>query len=421
MDNIYTTLFKTASYPFDTYPGFKKNLMEWEKNKKNLKDKLATLPNWDEKDLKISFPIKIQNSDLSDVIYSLRYSLFDWRSSVADQIWEDYPNNKLYPLIFQDNRLDKDDTYIIKKNIDFQKEFNKLLDISILYYLINYVKPDLYLRKVINNSCACWYIDNFNLPYSKNQSLKRLINRIFSKYKIPEKVEKNRQKFNDKFKYCDAIFNLSINPIDYLTMSNSPERAGWHSCHTLDYLDFNSKCYQTGTLSYMNDKVSAVAYITLPDTKNKIPYKICRAMVFFNKDYIFRSKVYPDESFIMNIDNNLNKIANFFNFYTKINDEFLGKNLIDNEGYQYPDTNYSYDFAVFCKDKEFLESNTTVGTRRVYCIKCGEKLKGIEEQSSLICDNCDPDPRVICDCCGDLVRTSDIDEDGICSNCRRWV
>lgn len=92
---------------------------------------------------------------------------------------------------------------------------------------------------------------------------------------------------------------LSINPLDYLTMSFGNS---WASCHTIDKQNKRgmpndySGCYSSGTVSYMLDKVSMVFY-TVDAAYNGNEYynepKINRQMFHYGEDKLVQGRLYP--------------------------------------------------------------------------------------------------------------------------------
>jgi hypothetical protein len=84
---------------------------------------------------------------------------------------------------------------------------------------------------------------------------------------------------------------LSIDPMDYLTMSESA--SGWRSCQSLDGE------YRTATLAYMMDSCTAVAYLESESFIKEPSYgvlsKMWRQLVYISTDGTFavQSKQYP--------------------------------------------------------------------------------------------------------------------------------
>ena len=104
-----------------------------------------------------------------------------------------------------------------------------------------------------------------------------------------------------KMKYC-----LSVNPLDFLLMSNGNS---WSSCH---YLDKNNgdKCYQSGTMSYPVDEVSMI-FFSISDTRatnDFYTFKKCkRQIVCYDGDSVLQSRLYPDVSRYGSYDAKMNE------------------------------------------------------------------------------------------------------------------
>ncbi|MBQ4155309.1 MAG: hypothetical protein IJD90_00720, partial [Clostridia bacterium] len=106
-------------------------------------------------------------------------------------------------------------------------------------------------------------------------------------------------------KYADMVsggkrkikFFISVNPLDYLTMSFG---VNWASCHTIDRenrrrMDNSySGAYCGGTMSYMLDHVSIVTYVhnTMPESYET--GKVYRNMFHLGGDgVLLQGRVYP--------------------------------------------------------------------------------------------------------------------------------
>lgn len=132
-------------------------------------------------------------------------------------------------------------------------------------------------------------------------------------YEDGEYRDKEMKPYNKLFaRFADAInptrqtrfVVISVNPVDYATMSFGNS---WSSCHTIDTQNIrNSKgthyhgMYCGGTLSYMLDTVSAVVYTVDGSYKgNEYEYqdKITRQMIHINPEGAFlQSRLYPQSS-----------------------------------------------------------------------------------------------------------------------------
>lgn len=132
---------------------------------------------------------------------------------------------------------------------------------------------------------------------SKNEALKiaqgtktpRAFNKVCAHYGVDKSA-----KYNKLFaEYADMVseskrkikFYISVNPIDYLTMSNG---RSWHSCHAV------GGGYFGGTVSYMLDKVSLITFV-FDDAPSDFATegKIYRNMFHYKDGVLLQSRVYP--------------------------------------------------------------------------------------------------------------------------------
>lgn len=146
------------------------------------------------------------------------------------------------------------------------------------------------------------FSDSMAEKYKVREGMKtsRAFNRVCGFYGI-DKLPKYNKLFA---KYADMVsglkrklkFFISVNPIDYLTMSFG---VNWASCHTIDKENRRgmdnaySGMYCGGTVSYMLDSTSIVTFV-----HNHVPTdwedgKIYRCMFHYGKDILVQGRVYP--------------------------------------------------------------------------------------------------------------------------------
>ena len=145
--------------------------------------------------------------------------------------------------------------------------------------------------------------EHMNEKYKVREGMKtsRAFNRVCAFYGI-DKAKKYNKLFAE---YADMVsglkrklkFFISVNPIDYLTMSFG---VNWASCHTIDKenrrnMDNSySGMYCGGTLSYMLDETSIITFV-----HNHVPTdfanegKIYRCMFHYGKNILVQGRVYP--------------------------------------------------------------------------------------------------------------------------------
>lgn len=134
----------------------------------------------------------------------------------------------------------------------------------------------------------------------------RAINRILT-YLNYHKVDGYNREFA---KYADSLSPitikrntiLSINPLDYLTMSFGNS---WASCHTIDKTNKRGMensyggAYSTGTMSYMLDSSSMVFYTVGSHDDNGNYWtqdKIHRQMYHYGEEKLIQGRLYPQDN-----------------------------------------------------------------------------------------------------------------------------
>lgn len=124
---------------------------------------------------------------------------------------------------------------------------------------------------------------------------------------------------------------ISVNPLDYLTMSFGN---GWASCHTIDHNNNRVNngnhtyqgCYQSGTLSYMLDESSIVMYTTKEDIDTTRPWeadKINRCMFHLGEEKFVQGRTYPDGRDNPNNDEAVTIASTFRNIFQRVISECL--------------------------------------------------------------------------------------------------
>lgn len=121
------------------------------------------------------------------------------------------------------------------------------------------------------------------------------VDKLHPETKIVNGVEKTVYPYNKVFaEYSDLVstlarkmkFVISLNPLDYLTMSHG---VNWISCHNI-----RSGGCMGGTISYMLDKVSMITFVVdkLEGDIHKIP-KVYRQMYHYEKNLFIQNRLYP--------------------------------------------------------------------------------------------------------------------------------
>ena len=273
-----------------------------------------------------------------------------------------------------------------------------------------------------------------NIRAHKGEKTSRVINRICT-YLGYDKADGYNREFA---KFADSLSPmvitrhtvLSINPLDYLTMSFGNS---WSSCHTIDK---NNKrgmpnsyhgCYSSGTISYMLDGSSMVFY-TVESSYDGNDYwtqpKINRQMFHYGEDKLVQGRLYPQDNdgcdviYAPNrniVQEIIAKIFDFPNLWTLSKGTAEANKYIRSVGTHYRDyRNYGNCTLSVRKDSE-NKSNFTVGANPI-CVKCGRRHS---DEENIKCDDCDDD--VVCCDCGDEVDVDDAIEYNGRYYCRRCV
>lgn len=261
----------------------------------------------------------------------------------------------------------------------------------------------------------------------------RVINRICNYLGYSKHPEYNRR----YAKYADSLSPLkikrhtvlSLNPLDYLTMSFGNS---WASCHTIDKCnkrdmpDNYEGCYSSGTISYMLDEASMVLY-TIDESYNGDEFwsepKINRQMFHYGQDKLVQGRLYPqscdgysDEytQYRNTVQEIIARIFDIPNLWVVKHGTENASRWIDSDGTHYRDyANYESCTLSVLKDSTNVEY-ITVGAEPI-CIECGHRHRDKE------CINCCSYPSGFCcaDCGCELDREDMIEIDGeyYCRDC----
>lgn len=218
----------------------------------------------------------------------------------------------------------------------------------------------------------------------------RVINRICN-YLGWDKVDGYNKEFA---KYSDSLSTsvvkrrivLSLNPMDYLTMSFGNS---WSSCHTID--KENKRCmpngyegmYSSGTMSYMLDQSSMVLYTVDPKEDTEEYWqkpKINRQMFHWGNAKLVQSRLYPQSSDQRGTEYSFYRdiVKDIFvkifdlsgNWKTEISHYAAGK-YIHSEGTHYRDYyNFSNCSLSYCDE---LNTDMFIVGAAPICVRCGKR------------------------------------------------
>lgn len=277
------------------------------------------------------------------------------------------------------------------------------------------------------------YIDKY-LPQMKatvGTKTTRMVNKICKYLGYTQLPDYNRE----FAKYADALSPitikrhtiLSINPLDYLTMSFGNS---WASCHTIDKTNRRgmpnnfSGCYSSGTISYMLDGTSMVLY-TVDASYGGDEYwnepKINRQMFHYGEDKLVQSRLYPQSNdsngeaytpYRNLVQEIISKIFDFPNLWTIKRGTELMCELVESFGTHYRDY-YNFESCVMSRRKGIDNYNHIKVGATPICVECGFTHNNSE--SINCCNN-----RVTCYGCGQAIDIEDaeyIDGEYYCHDC----
>ena len=242
---------------------------------------------------------------------------------------------------------------------------------------------------------------NKNAPLLKSGTkTSRAFNKVCMHYGVdklhPETVvaedgtQKTKYPYDKLFaEYSDLVsgltrkmqFVISLNPLDYLLMSNG---VNWQSCHNINH----GGC-MGGTIAYMLDNVSIITFVVdkLEGEIHKIP-KVYRQMYHYENNLFIQSRVYPQSN-----DGTINLYDKFRNIMIEEFSDLLGVegewkrkdgpnecalHVKHGEGAQhYPDYVYNRNACIFYPENNepgVKKHVMTVG-RMGICVNCGHEYR----------------------------------------------
>ena len=217
------------------------------------------------------------------------------------------------------------------------------------------------------------------------------VDKLHPEEKVVNGVQKTVYPYNKQFAaYSDLVsglarkmqFVISLNPLDYLLMSNG---VNWVSCHNIA----SGGC-MGGTISYMLDEVSIITFVVENiDGKeiHKVP-KVYRQMYHYKNNLFIQSRLYPQGN--DGATNLYDKFREFvieeFTDLLDVDDEWSYKvgpakcvaHIQNADGAQhYPDFNYNRSVGIFypTNNKPSISRQTlTVGHVGI-CVNCGKEYR----------------------------------------------
>ncbi len=470
MKKVFETNYDSSDIDEDSVKTY---LLKWKVNKENIYNFLSKQKGWNKDELCLVIKEKVFRELEKDKAYNI---IIKVTKTIGNFVYTYNGFTELiYRIIYSDDffciteepKLSKQEIEsIITKYNDERSFLKKIIDCSdtnlcLNQYLYSYFYCYCHLNIGMKKSKAiCKMIDKlaevFNVDYTN------LIYHLYEQCKI--RNEEGRYSYTydhtweqTKAKLCDYLntiqideyFYISINPLDYLTMSHGD---GWTSCHSLR----DDGCYHAATISTLSDNSTVIIY-TLHDkpTNNFYSYnKKSRQLMFMSEklDGLFQQVFYPSKT----TDNNtavrnilqelISKYLTVPNLWENIswtnaciNDSSYFGYRDWNEGkasvlskLKYSDPYFKIGEEVPCLDDCYydLENNDTlIRKNRCYCDHCGNRIP--EEDAycindSYYCEECADELFYRCKSCGKYID-KEIDEymvidgDIYCEDCANMI
>ena len=368
LDNIKKEMKSVlVAYTGKTDEALDSILNAWLKGKKQLIEMFSKHPNWNPDKLMIQFDTDYSREFNSRAIYNFRDYLetHALRRKRKAFVWE----------LPQDER-------------------------EAIYFLPNVNSQ--FFDDSMTNSINTLNGTNDNFKLRTNMKASKAIGKICGVLQWDQFPDYNRE----YAKLCDALNPIkvrrhtciSLNPIDYLLMSNGNS---WSSCHTIRYKGKGAGCFTSGTMSYLLDTSSFVFYTvdsSFDGDDIELEPKLQRQMFGYKPDVIFQSRLYPQ-----NLDIGSEHI------YTEIrevvqkviadctNQPNLWKLMKSTSPYVkrttratcYPDWKHSRGITTVSVHKSVTEEGKQTKMilmgRPPICIRCGKKHS---RTGSLFCPDC---------------------------------
>lgn len=245
--------------------------------------------------------------------------------------------------------------------------------------------------------------NKINITMTKDMKTGRAFNRVCANYGVDQLPD-----YNKLFaRYSDMVsglkrklkFFVSLNPLDYLTMSFGNS---WASCQTIDKM--NERCmpnnysgaYCGGTLSYMLDKTSIITFVHDHIPTSIEEGKIYRNMFHYSDGLLIQGRIYPQgNDGATDLYKEFREIvhAEFASLLKLKSNTWVKKNNMDSNystcGVHYRDYfHFSACNATYPKEMSSASDNVIeIGHVRI-CPKCGTSISNGYAHSVLTHDTC---------------------------------
>lgn len=281
------------------------------------------------------------------------------------------------------NKDQFDNEGYLKESVEAAKKFN---------WAISNRFANIYSATLSAGNCDALQ-NNVDYKLAPGMKTSRAFNRVCAYYGV-DKLHKYNKLFAQ---YADLVtegkrklkFFISVNPLDYLTMSFGHS---WSSCHTIDKLNKRnmpnnySGQYCGGTMSYMLDGSSIITYVHTGMPETFEDGKLYRNMFHFADNMLIQGRVYPQsndgatdlyQTFRQVVQSELSQMLGLeSNLWVK--KKTPASNNAHSIGVHYRDYKYFNGCnASYPKEKPECSDNIVeIGHNRV-CTYCGEEFASI--------------------------------------------
>jgi hypothetical protein len=369
----------------------------WAREKATLIEAFKTHPNYLEGKFMIAFDVDYERVINHAASHAFSTWIFDYTAGPAHQFMNNLP-----------------------EEIMQQKSTEQYLPDNLYYFLVS-------LHKIAARTISKETADKLNdiapaVHAHEGQKTSRVINKLCTYLGYNKHPD-----YNKEFaKYADSLSPLiikrhtilSLNPLDYLTMSFGNS---WASCHTIDKKNKRRMPnsyegqYSSGTMSYMLDGSSMVLY-TVDSSYNGNDYwtqpKINRQMYHWGKEKLVQGRLYPqscdyeDEEYAPYrniVQKIISDIFGFPNLWTLTKGSREANSYIITEGTHYPDYQHFSNCTLSRIKGSENDEYFTVGADPI-CIECGythdegDNINCCREYHGMECADCgcelDEDERI---------------------------
>lgn len=398
MIDLYTKkisdYFKSLSIPH-TEIAIRKNVTEWFRSKSKLIELLRKNPEWREDKLAVVTGI----------------------AEKREMDSSDYYNNchHMHDLYLDNPEITVNLTRAVRDNFGEQSlpcSFNRYFSYSTNNNSVYSYMVDYCFCETINEGVAD-YLNAIAPDFKFRAGMKstRVLNKIFQYFGFDKHPDYNRifAKISDALspKSVKRTAVLSVNPMDYITMSNGNS---WSNCMCLipsrnfDGFEYQGK-HKAGCMSYLTDSSSLIFYTLDAECYSQpelwsIP-KITRQVIFYSSPHIIHERIYPKSVEYMERDTNpyfiyRNCVQKIIADCEGVSNTWNPSSTIIRENpdtFMYPD--WCYYTALRYQNPNLEKGSNTISVGgKTYCIECGSQrfrtTSDINDRmcGTLLCENC---------------------------------